>query len=139
MWRCSGSTSRGASPSRKPSTTPTRARTSRRRSTSDSGRPVRCGGGGGLNLRSRDLLKLAQLYLGGLWNGRRVISAEWVARSIAPHARAREDIDYGYLWWPATFHASTNFQICVSISRQCARFLTCVRQAMRTPPYCLEK
>jgi CubicO group peptidase (beta-lactamase class C family) len=62
--------------------------------------------GGGLNLRSRDLLKLAQLYLnGGLWNGRRVIPAEWVARSIAPHARAREDIDYGYLWWLPTYHA----------------------------------
>src|SRR5579862_8183589 len=46
--------------------------------------------GGGLNLRSRDLLKLGQLYLnGGLWNGKRVISADWVARSIAPHARAR--------------------------------------------------
>jgi len=51
--------------------------------------------GGGLNLRSRDLLKLAQLYLnGGLWNGKRLISADWVARSIAPHARAREDTDY---------------------------------------------
>jgi CubicO group peptidase (beta-lactamase class C family) len=61
--------------------------------------------GGGLNLRSRDLLKLAQLYLnGGLWNGRRVISADWVARSIAPHARAREDTDYGYLWWLPTYH-----------------------------------
>jgi hypothetical protein len=24
------------------------------------------------------------------------VSAEWVARSIAPHANAREDTDYGY-------------------------------------------
>jgi len=62
--------------------------------------------GGGLNLRSRDLLKIAQLYLnGGMWNGKRVISADWVARSIAPHARAREDTDYGYLWWLPTYHA----------------------------------
>jgi CubicO group peptidase (beta-lactamase class C family) len=62
--------------------------------------------GGGLNLRSRDLVKLAQLYLdGGLWHGRRVISADWVARSIAPHARARENTDYGYLWWLPTYHA----------------------------------
>jgi CubicO group peptidase (beta-lactamase class C family) len=63
--------------------------------------------GGGLNLRSRDLLKLAQLYLnGGTWSGRRVVSADWVARSIAPHANAREDTDYGYLWWLPTFHAN---------------------------------
>jgi CubicO group peptidase (beta-lactamase class C family) len=56
--------------------------------------------GGGLNLRSRDLVKLAQLYLnGGTWGSRRVVSADWVARSIAPHANAREDTDYGYLWW----------------------------------------
>jgi CubicO group peptidase (beta-lactamase class C family) len=63
--------------------------------------------GGGLQLRSRDLLKLGQLYLDrGSFNGKRVIPASWVARSIAPHARAREDTDYGYLWWLPTYHVA---------------------------------
>ena len=61
--------------------------------------------GGGLQLASRDLLKFGQLYLdGGRWDGRQIISRDWVARSIAPHANAREDTDYGYLWWLQTFH-----------------------------------
>ncbi len=62
--------------------------------------------GGGLELRSRDLAKLAQLYLdGGKWNGKQIISAAWVENSVRPHANAREDTDYGYLWWLETFHS----------------------------------
>lgn len=60
--------------------------------------------GGGLQLRSIDLMKLGQLYLnGGRWDGKQVIPAEWVTRSIAPHANAREGVDYGYLWWLQQF------------------------------------
>lgn len=62
--------------------------------------------GGGLELRSRDLLKLGQLYLnGGTWDGKTIISSDWVARSMSPCANAREDTDYGYFVWLQTFHA----------------------------------
>jgi len=63
--------------------------------------------GGGLQLRSRDLMKLGQLYLnGGKWHGKQVISEDWVRRSLSPHANAREDTDYGYLWWLQKFHVN---------------------------------
>jgi CubicO group peptidase (beta-lactamase class C family) len=60
--------------------------------------------GGGLELTSRDLLKIAQLYLDdGKFDGKQIVSSQWVATSIAPHANAREGVDYGYLWWLQEF------------------------------------
>jgi CubicO group peptidase (beta-lactamase class C family) len=61
--------------------------------------------GGGLYMRPRDQLKLGQLYLsGGIWNGSRIVSQDWVKRSTIRHGdmRPRMDIDvkhgYGYGW-----------------------------------------
>ena len=56
--------------------------------------------GGGLALRSLDLLKLGQVYLdGGRWQGQQVMDANWVQTSVQPKARMEDGTDYGYLWW----------------------------------------
>ncbi len=59
---------------------------------------------GGLQLRPRDMLKLGQLYLdGGVWNGRRLVSRQWIDASVARHATFGVNHDYGYAWHLHTF------------------------------------
>lgn len=56
--------------------------------------------GGGLRLRSRDLLHLGELYAnGGRWNGEQIIPRDWVTASVRPYVRIDERNEYGYLWW----------------------------------------
>jgi CubicO group peptidase (beta-lactamase class C family) len=55
---------------------------------------------GGLYLTGADLAKLGYLYLHeGTWEGRQIISKEWVAQSLMPFVKASEGFDYGYKWW----------------------------------------
>lgn len=64
-------------------------------------------GQGNLSLRTRDLGTIGQLVLDqGLHEGRRVLSAAWIATMLAPHvdisANDRYADSYGYLWYGKT-------------------------------------
>ena len=53
-----------------------------------------------LRLSARDLARFGQLYLQrGTWNGRRLISAEWIAASTRPRSDAGGGRGYAWLWW----------------------------------------
>lgn len=55
---------------------------------------------GGLYLRPADLARLGLLWLqGGEWQGRRIVSVEWVAESVLPVVAASPVADYGFQWW----------------------------------------
>lgn len=61
---------------------------------------------GGLYLAPHDLARIGYLFLrGGRWQGRQIISQEWVSRSVAPVVpdvapnNDRQDPAYGYQWW----------------------------------------
>jgi len=55
---------------------------------------------GGLYLRGVDLAKIGHLYLhDGTWNGKQIISRDWVKESVTPFIQAEEDYKYGFKWW----------------------------------------
>ncbi len=55
--------------------------------------------GGGAQWLPRDFMKLGQVMLnGGTWNGRRIVSEKWAAKSTQVQVKI-DDRDYGYQWW----------------------------------------
>jgi CubicO group peptidase (beta-lactamase class C family) len=58
-------------------------------------------GGFGLQLMPRDLAKIGYLVLnGGQWDGKQIISEDWIAASTREHIKASPLADgYGYQWW----------------------------------------
>lgn len=57
--------------------------------------------GWGLTLSPVDMAKIGQLFLnGGVWEGTRMVSEEWIAESTSEQSRWKQrDLPYGYLWW----------------------------------------
>ncbi|TFG64572.1 MAG: class C beta-lactamase-related serine hydrolase [Spirochaetales bacterium] len=58
-------------------------------------------GWGGLRLKPRDLVKIGQLVLDrGRWQGRQLISEDWIEQSTRPWIKAGTLREYyGYQWW----------------------------------------
>jgi CubicO group peptidase (beta-lactamase class C family) len=65
--------------------------------TDSAGTPI---GGWGLQLTPREMAKLGYLYLnGGAWDGRQIVSADWIKAATRKHTRTDSDLGYGYQWW----------------------------------------
>jgi CubicO group peptidase (beta-lactamase class C family) len=55
---------------------------------------------GGLFLSGPDLAKFGYLYLhDGTWDGKQIVSSDWVKQSLTPFIGAEEGFKYGYKWW----------------------------------------
>jgi CubicO group peptidase (beta-lactamase class C family) len=56
---------------------------------------------GGLYLNPHDLAKISGLFLNkGVWQGRTIVSPEWVAESVSPLVDAGgRNAKYGLMWW----------------------------------------
>jgi CubicO group peptidase (beta-lactamase class C family) len=59
---------------------------------------------GSLQLSSLDYAKFGQLYKNeGTWNGKQILSREWIAKSLSHQMTIAEDEFYGYLFWNKTY------------------------------------
>jgi len=55
---------------------------------------------GGLYLAATDLAKIYYLFLkDGNWNGKQLVTPEWVKASVTPAIAVRPEVKYGYKWW----------------------------------------
>lgn len=62
----------------------------------------------GIRMTPRDLARIGELTLrGGVWNGRSVVPAEWIARSTSPLLHIEEERQYGYQWYNLAFTFET--------------------------------
>jgi CubicO group peptidase (beta-lactamase class C family) len=55
---------------------------------------------GGLYLTETDLAKIYYLFLKeGNWNGKQLLTKEWVKASVTPSVTLRQGVKYGFKWW----------------------------------------
>lgn len=55
---------------------------------------------GGLYLTPRDMARFGYLMLhGGTWDGKEIVSSEWMNQSIKAHYKSWDGKGYGYQWW----------------------------------------
>jgi CubicO group peptidase (beta-lactamase class C family) len=60
---------------------------------------------GGLQMRSLDYAKYAQLYKNnGIWNGKQIVAPEWISKTLTAQIKIpnRNNEFYGYLFWNKT-------------------------------------
>lgn len=56
----------------------------------------------GLRLTLPDLMKIGRLVAqDGVYDGKRIVSSDWLARSFEPQVKISDQIRYGYLWYLA--------------------------------------
>ncbi len=56
-----------------------------------------------LYITPRDLAKIGALMLNkGVWEGRQIVSSEWLNQSTSPQTKIA-NLDYGFLWWQIPF------------------------------------
>jgi len=54
----------------------------------------------GLRLSPRDWAKIGQLVLNrGMWQGKQIVPASWIAQSTTEQIKARKPYSYGFQWW----------------------------------------
>lgn len=59
---------------------------------------------GSLQLSSLDYAKYGQLYKNqGIWNGKQILSKEWITKSLSHQMTISEEEYYGYLFWNKTY------------------------------------
>jgi CubicO group peptidase (beta-lactamase class C family) len=62
----------------------------------------------GIRMTPRDLARIGQLMLrDGVWDGRVVVPAEWIARCTSPVVPVDEAREYGYQWYMGRFAFET--------------------------------
>ncbi|MCZ2084344.1 MAG: beta-lactamase family protein [Flavobacteriales bacterium] len=68
---------------------------------------------GSVQLCSLDYAKYGQLYKNqGIWNGKQILSKEWITNSFSHQMTISEDEYYGYLFWNKTYNVNgVNYEV----------------------------